>query len=376
MNIRPAAALRRAASLVFALMPPLSAAAGLKGLALLASGGVDLVPAFSAQVTSYRAQVPGDVSDVFVQADTVGFATRVHVSVDGRPGDSKAPTHVRLDVGENRIDIAVVSALGRDAGHYRIVVEREDVLPVAATFLRRTFVDAQAGRAMPYRLYVPSAGGTKRSYPLVVFLHGGGERGDDNERPLVANQGGLAWAKPQEQAQRPAYVLVPQARPTWDGGFARVRNAQNHGDFKHAFEASEDLLTAGRLLQQVLAEFPDIDRKRIYLTGISEGGLGSWAWSLLQPDLFAAIVPVCGGADPAAMSALRHLPVWAFHAAADPVVPVSLTRNAIEALRAAGGQPRYTEYDRSTYLYPTAHFSWVPAYRDEEMRAWLFRQSR
>jgi len=126
----------------------------------------------------------------------------------------------------------------------------------------------------------------------------------------------------------------------------------------------------------VLAEFPGIDRKRLYLTGISQGGLGTWAWNLLEPGLFAAMVPVCGGADASQVGGLRDKPLWAFHAAADPVVPATLTGQAIAALRLAGGQPRHTEYDSASYFFPMAHFAWVPAYQNEEMREWLFKQAR
>ncbi len=353
-----------------------AAAAGLKSLALQATGGVALAPAFSAQTASYRTQVQSDIAVVTINAQPADDGAVVGVAVNGKPADPKTPMQAALAVGTNRIDVQVSDTAGRVTGRYEIVVDREDIAPVVAKFQKKTFTDAESGRTMPYRLFVPEGYDGKKAFPLVVFLHGGGERGDDNEKTLTANEGGTVWAKPGEQAKRPAFVLVPQGRNVWDGGFGRTRNAENKIDMARAFEPADDLRTAQKLLQQVLADFPGIDRKRLYLTGLSQGGLGTWAWNALQPELFAAMVPVCGGAEPAQVAVLKDKPLWAFHAAADPIVPADFSRKAVAAVRTAGGQPRYTEYDASTYFFPMAHFSWVPAYRTEEMREWLFQQSR
>ncbi len=354
----------------------LSAAAGLKSLALQANGGVALAPAFSAQTTNYRTQVQSDIAVLTINAQPAAEGAVVGVAVNGKPVDAKTPMQAPLAVGTNRVEVQVGDSAGRVTDRYEIVVEREDIAPVVAKFQKKTFADAQTGQAMPYRLFVPDGYDGKQAYPLIVFLHGGGERGDDNEKPLTANEGGTVWAKPGEQAKRPAFVLVPQGRNVWDGGFGRTRNAENKIDVSRAFEPADDLRTVQKLLQQVLVDFPSIDRKRLYLTGLSQGGLGSWAWNIQQPELFAAMVAVCGGADPGQVAVLKDKPIWAFHAAADPIVPADFTRKAVAAVRAVGGQPRYTEYDTSTFFFPMAHFSWVPAYRTEEMREWLFKQSK
>ena len=368
---------RNAAVLILTLAASaIAAAAGLKSLTLQATGGAALAPAFSAQATSYRTQVQSDIAVVTVAAQPADDGAVVAVSVNGKPADPKTPMQAALAVGTNRIDVQVSDAAGRVTDRYEIVAEREDIAPVVAKFQKKTFTDAQTGQAMPYRLFVPEGYDGKQALPLIVFLHGGGERGEDNEKPLTANEGGTVWAKPGEQAKRPAFVLVPQGRNVWDGGFGRTRNAENKIDVSRAFEPADDLRTVQKLLQQVLVDFPGIDRKRLYITGLSQGGLGSWAWNILQPDLFAAMVAVCGGAEPGQVAALKDKPIWAFHAAADPIVPADFTRKAVAAVRTAGGQPRYTEYDASTYFFPMAHFSWVPAYRTEEMREWLFKQSR
>ena len=365
---------RIALALAPALFSTLAAAGGLQTLSLQVTGGAGLAPAFNPQTTRYSTQVQSDIAAVSINALPADAGAVVSLIVNGKPTDPKTPMLAPLTVGANQIEVQVADAGGKLTDRYQLAVERESITPVVDKFLKKTFADTATGRTMPYRLFVPEGYDGKKAYPLVVFLHGGGERGDDNEKTLTANQGATVWAKPQEQAKRPAFVLVPQGREVWDGGFGRTRNAENKIDLKAAFVPSDDLKTAQRLLQQVLADYPGIDRKRLYLTGISQGGLGTWSWNLMEPKLFAAMVPICGGGEPAQVGVLKDKPLWAFHAATDPIVPAVFSGNAIAALRSAGGQPRYTEYDTSTYFFPIAHFSWVPAYQNAEMREWLFQQ--
>jgi predicted peptidase len=236
---------------------------------------------------------------------------------------------------------------------------------------------------MPYRLFVPQNIDPSKKYPLVMFLHGGGENGTDNEKQLHGTEGATIWAKAAEQAIRPAFVLAPQSRPYRSddptqplGGFGITRNAQAERYMGEALKPSADVKMAVKVLEKVLADYPGVDRKRVYVTGLSQGGFGTWNIALLRPDLFAAAVPIAGGGDPALMQRLVNTPIWAFHGAADPVVPVTYSRDSVAALRTLGGQPRYTEYPEGTYFEPYEHFSWVYAYSNEEMRAWLFRQAK
>jgi predicted peptidase len=365
-----------AVSLIIATLPLVTRAAGLDALTLQVTGGTSLTPAFQSQTMNYRARVQSDIAVVTVAARAADAGAQISVSVNGKPVDAKTPMQATVAVGANQVDVQVSDATGRVTDHYQVSVEREDMMPVVNKFLKKNFVDVASGRTMPYRLFVPEGYDATKSYPLVVFLHGGGERGDDNEKTLTANEGATVWAKPQEQARRAAFVLVPQARAVWDGGFGLTRNAENKIDLGRALMPSDDLRTAQKLLQQVLSDYAGIDRKRLYLTGISQGGLGTWAWNVLEPELFAAMVPVCGGGEPSRVAVLKNKPLWAFHAAADPIVPATFTGNAVAAVRKAGGQVRYTEYDTSTFFFPMAHFAWVPAYQNDEMRDWMFKQSR
>jgi len=360
---------------VLGLAPFWAAAAGLKALSLQATGGVTLTPKFVSSVTEYRVDVQSDIAALDVTAQPEQEGALVSITVNGQPTDSKTPKMAPLVTGRNVINIRVVDANAQSVRSYAVTVNRQDVSAVVAKFRKLEFKDSATGSVMPYRLFVPDGYKRSKSYPLVVFLHGGGERGTDNEKTLTANQGGTIWAMPKEQARHPAFVLVPQARDKWDGGFGLTRGPDNKLSLARVFETTDDLKTAHSLLMKVLDEVQNIDRKRLYVIGLSQGGFGAWNWNIAYPKLFAAMVAIAGGADPAAVKVLKDKPVWAFHAASDPVIPVSYGRNTIEALKAAGGQPRYTEYDASTYFYPMAHFSWVPAFQDTAMRDWLYSQS-
>lgn len=235
---------------------------------------------------------------------------------------------------------------------------------IADQFLTFTY------ESMPYRLYVPENYDPSVSYPLVLFLHGGGERGTDNERQLLGNDGAIIWATPENQAKNQSFVLAPQARMSHDGGFGITRNSDNIVNLARVFEFSQDLGTAYDILQNVTEEY-NIDMDRLYSTGLSQGGYGTFNLNIAYPELFAAMVPIAGGGNPETAHVLKDKPLWAFHAEDDAVIPVSHTRAAIEAIREAGGKPIYTEYP-SELGYN--HGSWTPAYDTQQMVDWMFQQ--
>jgi len=235
---------------------------------------------------------------------------------------------------------------------------------IASKFLSFTYND------MPYRLYVPENYDTSKSYPLVLFLHGGGERGTDNEKQILANDGAVIWAAPENQAKHPAFVLAPQARNVHDGGFGITRDTNNNISLNRVFEFSQDLGTAYDILQKVRSEY-NIDSNRLYSTGLSQGGFGTFNLNLKYPDLFAAMVPIAGGGDPAQAFKLVNKPIWAFHAVDDVIIPVAYSQNIVAAIQNAGGNPIYTEYPIELGYN---HASWVPAYENKEMIEWVFNQ--
>ncbi|MBS7456750.1 prolyl oligopeptidase family serine peptidase [Coralloluteibacterium stylophorae] len=232
--------------------------------------------------------------------------------------------------------------------------------PAAGFVTRSVEVD---GVDHAYQVFVP--GQRREPLPVVLFLHGSGERGDDNRAQTEAGLGPYLRA---HADAFPALVVFPQSPRgrSWDGDVARVALA--------ALDAAS-------------REFGG-DAARTYLTGMSRGGYGTWALALDHPQRFAALAPVCGGLtnppgrddlaveavagapDPfaAAASRLRGIPSWIFHGAQDDVVPPAQSRRMADALRAAGADVRYTEFPDAN------HNAWDPAYATPELWAWLFAQ--
>ena len=219
--------------------------------------------------------------------------------------------------------------------------------------------------AMPYRLFRPAL---KEKLPLVVFLHGSGGQGDDNEKQLGLGNvfGTRVWLLPENQKQFPCYVLAPQT----DRGWARYdMSAGPQGPPKILPGVGDGNRAVLEIVAALQREF-SIDERRIYVTGQSMGGLGVWNIVSNRPNFFAAAVPVCGARGVDDGSASPKTPLWAFHGAADQVVPVSMTRDRIAARKKAGGHPLYTEYAG------VDHNVWEWAYTEPALVKWVFEQRR
>jgi predicted peptidase len=133
-------------------------------------------------------------------------------------------------------------------------------------------------------------------------------------------------------------------------------------------KASESILLTMQLIDELVAKYP-IDKTRIYITGLSMGGFGTWDLICRYPGVFAAAVPICGGGDIKKAALLKNTPIWVFHGSIDNVVKVVLSRNMVNAIKASGGKPKYTEYKG------IGHNSWEKAYQEKGLLEWLFRQS-
>jgi predicted esterase len=352
----------------------------LSGLDVQATaGGVSaLSPAFSENIFDYTVGVQSDIGEAtIIPRAKDRSAPRINVS--GKMVSSEDSLMVRLAVGDNPVRVEVEDRAGRSAV-YTVTIKREGIGPVVDRFKKMTYYDPATRLTMSYRLFVPEGYDPAMSYPLVLFLHGAGESGSDNEIHLRASQGATVWAKPREQAKHPCFVLAPQnpkdPKATSPGVFGRMGwTTLMQKGFKDPFVSEPALRTAFAVLQKVMGGY-SIDSKRVYATGLSMGGFGVFAMNVDHPDTFAAIVGICGGLDPVKAAVLANKPIWVFHAAEDPIVDVKFLRDTVKALRDAGGKPRYTEYGKETYIAPTAHLSWVPAYSSSEMRDWLFAQSK
>lgn len=199
----------------------------------------------------------------------------------------------------------------------------------------------------PFQLFVPAGYEADRQarWPVLIFLHGSGERGSD--LPAVTK-----WGPPHVVARHPGtpmLVVSPQlpAGQDWD------------------------VAALDRLLADLRKQYR-IDARRIYLTGLSLGGMASWRWALARPELFAAVAPVAAMTPTDQACRLKDLPVWAFHGDDDGAVPVRGDFEMVEAIRACHGTPK----PRLTVYPATDHFSWVPAYDDPAFWRWIAEQRR
>ena len=231
-------------------------------------------------------------------------------------------------------------------------------------FEKRIYEDIDGNR-LPYRLLKPENADMNGQYPLVLLLHGIGERGDDNEAQL--KWGAKEFAKEENRKKYPCFLAVPQC-PLSDFWAAALRDLSK--DFRMPEEPTQALKMVLELVDVLQVEFPQIDPRRLYITGLSMGGFGTWEAIQRKPDLFAAAVPICGGGDVSEADRLTKLPIWAFHGAEDLLVNPRWSRDMVEAIRKAGGSPKYTEYS------DVGHHSWVPAYSDPQLFEWLFSQKK
>jgi predicted peptidase len=226
---------------------------------------------------------------------------------------------------------------------------------VETGFINKTMtVDGQERR---YVVYVPHDYDSDKPWPLVMFLHGAGERGDDG---LIQTAVGIGNAIRRNPERFPCLVVMPQCpKEGWwsDDGT----------------KWAEELKAATTDIDVALAatgkEY-NVDPARIYLTGLSMGGYGTWVYGAKHTDTYAAFMPICGGGRPEDAKALAKAPIRAFHGTKDSVVPVDRSREMVAAVKQAGGDVELTEYP------DTDHNSWDQAYGDAAAIAWLLKQRK
>ena len=221
------------------------------------------------------------------------------------------------------------------------------VLPwpeVRAEQLEKTFEKSVAVKMkLNYLLYLPEGyEQSNKKWPLILFLHGSGESGSDLSKVKVHGIPKIVEGK----KDFPFIAVSPQC-PT------RGWNVEG----------------LNALLDDVLAAYK-VDRDRVYLTGLSMGGYGTWALAAAHPDRFAAIVPICGGGNTADAAKLKNLPVWVFHGAKDQTVPLQASESMVAALKAVGADVKFT-------VYPEAgHDSWTVTYDNPELYTWFLEHKR
>jgi predicted peptidase len=196
-----------------------------------------------------------------------------------------------------------------------------------------------------YVVFVPPSYKGDKEFPLILFLHGAGERGTDGEKQAKV---GLGKAIRDKKEKFGFIAVFPQATQSWQA-------------------RSPDAKRALAILDQVEKDYK-VDRKRVYLTGLSMGGFGTWSLAAANPTRWAAIVPVCGGGNPKTAEKIKDIPCWIFHGDADKAVNVQKSRDMFDALKAAGSSARYTEYPG------VGHNSWDRAYGTAELFDWMGKQ--
>ena len=226
-----------------------------------------------------------------------------------------------------------------------LILSSRSLAQTVDDFEDRRYTDGT--HTLPYRLFVPRDYDSAQAYPLVLFLHGSGVRGTDNRLPLTAYTRALVFVKPENQTEWPCFMMAPQCpeNSDWSGTWMQLTI---------------------KVIDALRQEF-NIDPGRLYITGHSMGGYGTWYAITHYPGKFAAAVPSAGGGEVRLADRCAQTPIWNFHSDDDPAVPVSESRNMIAAVRAAGGDPIYTEY--------TGYGHFPPAYLEPDLLLWLFSQS-
>jgi predicted peptidase len=244
--------------------------------------------------------------------------------------------------------IVLFTCLGRDFSKPTPLLAG-DAHPRLEQYQART-ITMSDGFTMPYRLYRPSES-TSKTLPLLLLLHSITERGSDNLKPYEFFQPYLTEALYEKD---PSFIVIPQC-PRWHYWWDTKPN--------------EAMLA---LIPALLKEFPDMDRTRIYVTGVSLGAYEVYNLLAELPNCFAAAVPICGDPGPSPLKApnIKDLPIWIFHGAKDPRVNVSGDRKLVAELNAMGSHPHYTEYPDG------GHRIWKDAYASPVLWDWLFSQHK
>ena len=237
----------------------------------------------------------------------------------------------------------------------------------AGVFIKKTFVSSDG--SLPYNELDPVGMKKGKKYPVVLFLHGAGSRGTDNALQITV-AGGL-FLNPSNQEKYPAYVLFPQCPEknfwTYDD---KIPNFKDPMSLPADFEESHLMRLVVSFLRNFLATHEQADPSRVYVMGISMGGMATYDICIRHPELFAAAVPMCGNVNPSRLASAKNIPFAIYHGDHDETVPVSGSREAYKALRAAGAKVKYKEF------VGVDHACWYPTLNEPDLLEWLFKQKK
>lgn len=229
----------------------------------------------------------------------------------------------------------------------------------------------QAGDTMPYRLLLPENYNPTKKYPLILFLHGAGKRGNNNELQLV--HGAKLFLRDSIRKNYPAIVAFPQCplNSYWSNVQFTIDTVSKKRIMQ--FSVNGEPTIAMKMLVSLLEKLGQdykLNKKQIFVGGLSMGGMGSFELVSRKPELFAAVFPICGGANPAIAEKLKQPSWWIFHGLKDDVVDPDLSKQMAGALKKIGADVKLT-------LYPEAnHNSWDPAFAEKNLLSWLFSKTK
>ena len=220
-----------------------------------------------------------------------------------------------------------------------------------------------------YRILMPENFDKTKTYPVLLFLHGAGERGNDNQAQLI--HGGKLFLRPEVRANYPAIVIFPQCPE--DSYWSNVKSSMVNGKRNFEFEKGGKPTLAMKMVMSLMEQVKDLpytDNKRIYAGGLSMGGMGTFEILRRMRGEFAAAFAVCGGDNPENVRKYKNIPLWIFHGAKDDVVPPENSQIVADALKAKKADVKFTMYSEAN------HNSWDQAFAEPELLSWLFSHKR
>lgn len=223
---------------------------------------------------------------------------------------------------------------------------------------------------LPYRMYVPESYDHNKKYSLMIFMHGAGERGEDNMQLHSEDANRYFYYVLGDEKLKEDFILIaPQCHP--DHRWVEQNWEQSVYEYCPACQLSVPMTLFYDLLDNVIFENYSIDKNRILMTGISMGGFATWFTMMYQPDLLAAAVPVCGGADPNMAEMIKHIPTWFFHSDDDPVVP----SDSFHAMKKAFEGTEASDVHSTLYEHE-GHGCWFRAYLEKPTFDWFISRKK
>lgn len=229
-------------------------------------------------------------------------------------------------------------------------------------FLKKEFI--YKTDTLGYRILYPENYDAKKSYPLVIFLHGSGERGTDNEKQLT--HGAILFIKRENRTQYPSIVIFPQCpdKQNW----APIKSREKGFDYPLKSTSTEPM----QLLMRLIAEIKKneaVDKKRIYVAGLSMGGMGTLDLICRQPKTFAAAIPICGGVSIERLKKLKNMPIRIYHGGADLIISPEHSKNVYNKLKSLGSN------NVELVIFPeVGHNSWTKAFASPDFLSWMYAQ--